>query len=39
MEIAAVHLSSAVAALEAVIGVVDTEDLLGRVFGDFCIGK
>jgi tRNA modification GTPase len=39
MEIAAVHLSAAVAALEAVIGVVDTEDLLGRVFGDFCIGK
>jgi tRNA modification GTPase len=39
IEIAAVHLRSAVVALESVIGVVGTEDLLGRVFGDFCVGK
>ena len=35
----AVHLRSAVAALEELIGVVDTEDVLDRVFRSFCVGK
>jgi tRNA modification GTPase len=38
-EFAATHLRSAVGALEDVIGVVTTEDLLGRVFSQFCVGK
>jgi tRNA modification GTPase len=38
-ELAATHLRDAVTALEDVIGVVSTEDLLGRVFGQFCVGK
>jgi tRNA modification GTPase len=38
-EFAATHLRAAVGALEDVIGVVSTEDLLGRVFGQFCVGK
>jgi len=38
-ELAATHLRDAVAALEDVIGVVTTEDLLGRVFSQFCVGK
>jgi tRNA modification GTPase len=37
--VAAVHLRAAVSALESVIGAVDVEDVLGRVFGDFCVGK
>jgi tRNA modification GTPase len=36
---AASHLRAAVAALEDVIGTVTTEDVLDRVFGEFCIGK
>jgi tRNA modification GTPase len=39
MEVCAVHLRAAVEKLEEVIGAVTTEDLLGRVFGDFCVGK
>jgi tRNA modification GTPase len=37
--VAAVHLQSARDALGAVIGVIDTDDVLERVFRDFCIGK
>jgi tRNA modification GTPase len=37
--VAAVHLRAAVAALEELIGVVDTEDVLDRVFRSFCVGK
>lgn len=35
----AVHLRAAVAALEDLVGVVDTEDVLDRVFRSFCVGK
>lgn len=37
--VAAVHLRDAVVALEALIGAVDVEDVLDRVFGTFCVGK
>jgi tRNA modification GTPase len=37
--IAAVHLRSAVHALESLVGVVDIEDVLDRVFSTFCVGK
>jgi tRNA modification GTPase len=37
--IAAVHLRSAVHALEELIGVVDVEDVLDRLFASFCVGK
>lgn len=37
--IAAVHLRSAVHALEELIGAVDVEDVLDRLFASFCIGK
>jgi tRNA modification GTPase len=37
--VAAVHLQSARDALGGVIGVIDTDDVLERVFRDFCIGK
>jgi tRNA modification GTPase len=37
--VAAVHLRSAVHALEELIGAVDVEDVLGRVFARFCVGK
>lgn len=37
--IAAVHIRSAVAGLDELIGAVDTEDVLSRVFATFCIGK
>jgi tRNA modification GTPase len=37
--IAAVHLRSAVHALEDVIGAVSADDVLDRVFADFCVGK
>lgn len=36
---AASHLRSAVTALEDVIGVVTPDDVLERVFRDFCVGK
>jgi tRNA modification GTPase len=39
MEFAATHLRAAAGALEDLIGVVTVDDLLDRVFGDFCIGK
>ncbi len=35
----AVHLRAAVAALEELVGAVDTEDVLDRVFRSFCVGK
>jgi tRNA modification GTPase len=37
--VAAVHIRAAVAALDELIGAVDTDDVLGRVFATFCIGK
>ncbi len=37
--IAAVHLRTAVNALEELIGAVDVEDVLDRVFSSFCVGK
>ncbi len=38
-EVASAHLKSAESALEEILGVVATEDVLDRVFRDFCIGK
>jgi tRNA modification GTPase len=37
--VAAVHLRSAVVALETLIGAVGVEDVLDRVFASFCVGK
>ena len=37
--VAAVHLREAVVALESLIGAVDVEDVLDRVFSAFCVGK
>ena len=37
--VAATHLHAAVSALEELIGVVDVEDVLDRVFSSFCVGK
>ena len=37
--VAAVHLYAAREALSDLIGIVDTEDVLDRVFREFCIGK
>lgn len=37
--VAAVHLRSAVAVLEELIGAVDVEDVLDQVFRRFCVGK
>jgi tRNA modification GTPase len=37
--VAATHLRGAVTALEGLIGAVDVEDVLERVFRTFCIGK
>ncbi|MDH5805253.1 MAG: tRNA uridine-5-carboxymethylaminomethyl(34) synthesis GTPase MnmE [Gemmatimonadota bacterium] len=37
--VSAVHITAAVRALEEVIGVVTTEDVLERLFGEFCVGK
>lgn len=37
--VAAVHLQSARDALAELVGVIGTEDVLDRVFADFCIGK
>jgi tRNA modification GTPase len=38
-EFAATHLRAAAASLEELIGAVTPDDVLGRVFGEFCIGK
>lgn len=37
--VAAVHLRAAVHALEELIGAVDVDDVLERVFASFCVGK
>lgn len=37
--VAAVHLRAAVHSLEELIGSVDVEDVLDRVFSSFCVGK
>jgi tRNA modification GTPase len=37
--VAAVHLQSARDALTELVGIIGTEDVLDRVFADFCIGK
>ena len=37
--VAAVHVRAAAGALEELIGVVEVEDVLGRVFATFCVGK
>jgi tRNA modification GTPase len=37
--VAAVHVRAAVAALDEVIGAVSLEDVLDRLFRDFCVGK
>ena len=37
--VAAVHLRSAVHELETLIGALDVEDVLTRVFSTFCVGK
>jgi tRNA modification GTPase len=34
-----VHLQTAVYVLEELIGTVDIEDVLERVFSSFCVGK
>jgi tRNA modification GTPase len=39
VSIAAVHLRSAVHQLETLVGAVDVEDVLARVFAAFCVGK
>jgi tRNA modification GTPase len=37
--VVAVHLRAAVEALEEIVGAIDVEDVLGRVFATFCVGK
>src|SRR5690606_41869795 len=37
--VAAVHTRAAITALETLIGGVDVEEVLGRVFGECCVGK
>ena len=37
--VAAVHLREATRELEELIGVIDVEDVLDRVFSAFCVGK
>ena len=39
VSIAAVHLRAAVHALETLVGAVEVEDVLERVFSTFCVGK
>lgn len=39
VELAAEHLRQAVQALDALVGRVDVDDLLGEIFASFCIGK
>ncbi|MDD5199178.1 MAG: tRNA uridine-5-carboxymethylaminomethyl(34) synthesis GTPase MnmE [Terrimicrobiaceae bacterium] len=38
-EFVAIDLRAALDAAGEVVGIVDTEDILGRIFGSFCIGK
>ena len=37
--VAAVHVRAAATALDELIGVVDVEEVFGRVFATFCVGK
>jgi tRNA modification GTPase len=37
--VAAVHVRAAATALDELIGVVDIEEVFGRVFATFCVGK
>ena len=37
--VAAVHLRTAITALEELVGAIDVEDVLDRVFSSFCVGK
>lgn len=37
--VAATHLRAAVSALEELVGVIDADEVLGRVFRSFCVGK
>jgi tRNA modification GTPase len=39
MVVAAVHLHAAVEALQEITGGIDIEDVLGRLFSTFCVGK
>lgn len=39
VELAAEHLRQAIRALDALVGRVDVDDLLGEIFASFCIGK
>ncbi|MDM7931701.1 tRNA uridine-5-carboxymethylaminomethyl(34) synthesis GTPase MnmE [Tabrizicola sp.] len=39
VELAAEHLRQAVRALDALVGRMDVDDLLGEIFASFCIGK
>lgn len=39
MELAATHLRAAAGELEDLIGAVSVDDVLDRLFGDFCVGK
>ena len=38
-ELVSFHVSSAVSALDSLIGKIDVEDVLGSVFAEFCVGK
>jgi tRNA modification GTPase len=38
-EVAAAHLRAAESAVEDLLGIISTEEVLDRVFTDFCIGK
>jgi len=37
--VAATHLRAAVTALEGIVGVVSSDDVLDRLFATFCVGK
>jgi tRNA U34 5-carboxymethylaminomethyl modifying GTPase MnmE/TrmE len=37
--VVATHLRAAVHALDELMGTIDMDDILGRVFRDFCVGK
>ena len=38
-ELAAIELRSALDAIGRIIGMADTEEILGKIFSSFCIGK
>ena len=38
-DVGSAHVKSAETALEEILGVISSEDVLDRVFGDFCVGK